>query len=65
MTNSTMINLKGIMVGNGATDWDFDVSPSFPDTVYGFSLIPQKLQVFMQENNCNYYFNDFKNHTGP
>ena len=35
--------LKGFMVGNGATDWDFDVSPSFPSIVYNFNLIPKKL----------------------
>jgi len=26
----TKYNLKGFLVGNGATNWDFDVSPSFP-----------------------------------
>ena len=30
-----LINLKGIMVGNGATDFTVDVSPSFPQTIYG------------------------------
>jgi serine carboxypeptidase-like clade 1 len=40
MKNETQFNIKGIMVGNGATDWDFDVSPSFPTTVFNFNLIP-------------------------
>jgi len=35
--------LKGFIVGNGATDWDFDVSPSFPDVVYNFNLIPSRM----------------------
>jgi len=30
------------MVGNGATNWDFDVSPSFTETVYNFNLIPKR-----------------------
>jgi carboxypeptidase C (cathepsin A) len=30
------IKLEGFMVGNGATDWDYDVSPSFPEVVYNF-----------------------------
>lgn len=40
---SHLINLKGFMVGNGATDWDFDVSPSFPETVYNFNIMPSQL----------------------
>lgn len=31
------------MVGNGATDWDLDISPAFPEVVYNFNLIPQAL----------------------
>jgi len=37
------INIKGTMVGNGATDWDFDSNPSFPDTVRNFNMIPKTL----------------------
>jgi hypothetical protein len=29
------INIKGMMVGNGATDFNVDVSPSYPATLYG------------------------------
>jgi len=53
------------MVGNGATDWDVDVSPSFPETVFNFNLIPRKYLQFFKDNDCVYYFNDFKNHSGP
>jgi hypothetical protein len=38
------IHLKGTMVGNGATNWDFDVSPSFTETVYNFNLIPKRYE---------------------
>jgi carboxypeptidase C (cathepsin A) len=65
MKNTTKMNIQGMMVGNGATNWDFDVSPSFPATVFNFNLIPSKYLDFMTENNCVYYFNDFKNHSGP
>ena len=41
MLKKTQMNLKGFMVGNGATNWDFDVSPSFPKTIYNFNLIPK------------------------
>ena len=37
------INIKGTMVGNGATDWDFDSNPSLPDTVRNFNMIPKDL----------------------
>jgi len=57
--------IKGMLVGNGATDWDFDVSPSFPETVYNFNMIGKKQIDYFRENNCTYFFNDFKNHTGP
>jgi hypothetical protein len=30
------MNLKGFIVGNGATDWDYDVSASFPEVLYNF-----------------------------
>jgi len=53
------------MVGNGATDWNFDVTPSFPETAHGFNLISKKLLDQFNENGCKYYFNDFKPHDGP
>ena len=36
-------NLQGFLVGNGATNWDYDVSPSFPEVVYNFNLIPETM----------------------
>ena len=65
MTGQKSMNIKGFMVGNGATNWDFDVSPSFPETIWNFNLIPKKYIDFFNANNCTYYFNDFRNHTGP
>lgn len=60
-----VMKLKGFLVGNGATQWDFDVSPSFPDTLYGFNMIPTPLIEYLHNNNCTFYFNDFRNHSGP
>ena len=56
----TVYNLKGFIVGNGATDWDFDVSPSFPSIVYNFNLIPKKMYDEWVSLKCIVYFNDFK-----
>lgn len=52
------------MVGNGATDWDFDVSPSFPDTVYNFNLISKAVLDEYKSNYCVVYFNDFRPRNG-
>lgn len=59
-TNLTTYNLKGLLVGNGATKWDYDVSPSFPQTVYNFHLITKELYDTFENNDCHYYFNDVR-----
>jgi len=51
-----MMNLQGMMVGNGATKWEFDVEPSFPATVRWFNVIPPSLLKTFDDNNCHYYF---------
>ncbi len=38
------INLKGIMIGNGVTDWKIDTEPAFPEFAYGHNLISQELK---------------------
>lgn len=50
--------MKGFMVGNGATDFNVDVSPSFPQTVYNFNLIPRDLYDTYMDNGCFESFND-------
>jgi hypothetical protein len=35
MKSLPTINLKGMIIGNGATDFTVDVSPSYPATLYG------------------------------
>jgi hypothetical protein len=46
------------MVGNGATNWEFDVWPAFPDTVFNFDMIPKEWLDTYKANNCYYCFND-------
>lgn len=48
------------MVGNGATKWDVDISPSFPDVMYNFNLIQKPLLDTYKDNGCINYFNDLK-----
>ena len=52
------IPLEGFMVGNGATDWDFDVHPSFAATVANFNIVPQKLWQEWDSEGCFYSFHD-------
>jgi hypothetical protein len=48
-----MYNLKGMIVGNGATDWSVDMNPSYPEVVYNFNMIPKTLLDQWQENKCS------------
>jgi len=50
------INLKGFMVGNGATNWVYDVSPVFPEVLYQFNMIPESLWNEYNDNHCVGYF---------
>lgn len=55
--DSIMMNLKGYMVGNGATNWDYDVWPSYPQTVRWFNIIPPSLLTEYENAECfQYYF---------
>ena len=56
----TKLNLKGFLVGNGATNWEVDISRSFPEVMYNFNLIPKSLLDTYNNNDCVNYFNDLK-----
>jgi hypothetical protein len=58
-------NLKGQMVGNGVTNWDYDTSPAVTNTTYGFNMIPKKLYDEMENNGCVFYGDDVKDPLGP
>lgn len=51
-----MIPITGIAVGNGATDFNVDVWPSYPDVVHGMSLIPTDLYDQLIQHDCKQYF---------
>jgi carboxypeptidase C (cathepsin A) len=59
------VNQKGFMVGNGATDWKYDVSPSFPEVVYNFNMIPESLWTAYNNLDCVEYFDGSVNGTDP
>jgi hypothetical protein len=47
-------------VGNAATNWETDISRSFPEVMYNFNLIPKSLLDTYNDNDCVNYFNDLK-----
>jgi len=42
-TTRTRYNFKGYLVANGATNWDLDISPAYPEVVYNFNIIDKTL----------------------
>lgn len=58
----TLYNLQGFIIVNGATDWDIDIDPAYPEVVYNFNIIPKHLVDTLKENDCHFYFNDLKVH---
>jgi len=45
------------MVGNGITDYHYDVWPAFVPTVYNFNLIKEDLYEDFEVNDCFFTFN--------
>jgi len=52
-------NLKGFMVGNGVTNWNYDGNPSYVEMAYWHSLYPQEMHDEMIAKKCNYSMSDF------
>ena len=48
------------MVGNGATNWTYDVWPTFPATVANFNIIPQSMLQDFESNDCHAYFHNVR-----
>ena len=51
------------MVGNGATDFNYDVNPAFPRTLYNFNIITLEQIEAYEKNNCHFYFRDVMPHS--
>lgn len=48
------------MVGNGATNWTYDVWPTFPTTLANFQIIPQSLLNDWNAHSCEGYFHNVR-----
>ena len=46
------INIKGIAVGNGATDWDYDTTNGTLELLVSHAFVSKSDQILWQENNC-------------
>jgi hypothetical protein len=47
-------NLKGIMVGNGVTNWKYDTEPAYLEMGYWHSLYDTKTYLEMKKDKCDY-----------
>jgi len=54
----TSINLKGILVGNPATEWTVDVYPSFAEFAYMHNLMEKDDYEVWREDRCFVSFRD-------
>ena len=59
-TEVAEIPLEGIMVGNGATNWTYDVWPSFTATAAAMTTIPLDLWRDAEKYNCVAYFHGIR-----
>jgi carboxypeptidase C (cathepsin A) len=50
--------LKGMMVGNGVTNWNYDTDPGAFEMSYWHSLIDKELYDNKTANNCSFNVND-------
>lgn len=47
-------NLKGFMVGNGVTNWDYDCDVAYVEMAYWHGLYPTHMYRELHELNCNF-----------
>lgn len=52
---NTKINLQGIMVGNGVTDWNYDATAALPDFLWWHTIYGYPLRNTWVNNNCTVY----------
>lgn len=53
-SNADQINVKGMMVGNGVTNWTYDTMPATVDMGYWHSIMSQDTHDSMIAEDCDY-----------
>ena len=61
--NKTLINLKGIMVGNGCFDWKLDGEPAEMEFLYMHNVIDRKTYEQWRNNDCFWSYHEIFPHT--
>ena len=52
--HANFFNLKGFIVGNGVTNWDYDTTPAFVKMGFWHGLYDYDLKLSIEKNNCNF-----------
>lgn len=58
-TGKFLPNLKGWMVGNGVTNWNYDTTPGYLEMAYWHSLYDSNTYEAMKELKCDFSNQDF------
>jgi len=62
---SQKINLKGIMVGNGVTNWEWDGDTTYVEIGYFHGLYGNPLHFQIEANNCTFLYEDIQPEDSP
>lgn len=52
--------LKGFIIGNGCTDWEYDTYPHYAEAFYKYGRINQTTYDLFNAFNCQYWYRDLK-----
>ena len=58
-------NLKGIIIGNGVTDWKYDGDPSYVEMGYYFGLYGIEFKTELEKHNCTFEYLDVEGIKSP
>jgi hypothetical protein len=50
--------MKGFMVGNAVTNWDWDGDASLVKLAFYFNLYPPQFKKLLKENDCTFNYLD-------
>ena len=57
--NKVPFNLKGIIVGNGVTDWQWDGDQAYVEIAPFHGLYGLELKKKMTDATCDYFYEDY------
>ena len=60
-----LYNLAGFIIGNGATDFNFDTAYVYAETVHHYKLINDTIYKEYQDLGCEYWYRDLRIKSNP